>query len=135
MPACIGDSDRSSFHACSAVGSPQSWPSRLAISQMIQMSSRAFPGGSSALRTRWTRRSLDVTVPSASHHVAPAGSTTSAICAVFVRKMSCTTKCSSPSSSFTARCWSASDCAGFSPTTYTVVSFPSSIASNICVSV
>ncbi len=28
------------------------------------MSSRAWPGGSSALRTRWTRRSLFVTVPS-----------------------------------------------------------------------
>ena len=31
------------------------------------MSSRASPGGSSALRTRCTRRSLLVTVPSASH--------------------------------------------------------------------
>ena len=44
------------------------------------MSSRASPGGSSALRTRCTRRSLFVTVPSLSHHAADAGSTTSAIC-------------------------------------------------------
>ena len=34
------------------------------------MSSRASPGGSSALRTRCTRRSLLVTVPSDSHHAA-----------------------------------------------------------------
>ncbi len=33
------------------------------------MSSRASPGGSSALRTRCTRRSLLVTVPSASHQL------------------------------------------------------------------
>ena len=59
------------------------------------MSSRASPGGSSALRTRCTRRSLLVTVPSDSHHAAAAGSTTSASSAVFVRKMSCTTMWSS----------------------------------------
>ena len=43
---------------------------RRAISQMIHRSSRASPGGSSALRTRWTRRSELVTVPSASAHAA-----------------------------------------------------------------
>ena len=48
--------------------SAQSAPSRRASSEMISMSSRASPGGSSALRTRWTRRSLEVTVPSDSHH-------------------------------------------------------------------
>ena len=37
---------------------------------MIQRSSRASPGGSSALRTRWTRRSELVTVPSLSAHEA-----------------------------------------------------------------
>ena len=37
---------------------------------MIPMSSRASPGGSSALRTRCTRRSLLVTVPSDSHQLA-----------------------------------------------------------------
>ena len=37
------------------------------------MSSRASPGGSSALRTRCTRRSLFVTVPSVSHHEAAEG--------------------------------------------------------------
>ena len=48
--------------------------------------------------TRCTRRSLLVTVPSASHQVAAAGSTTSASSAVAVKKMSCTTRYSSPSS-------------------------------------
>ena len=63
------------------------------------MSSRAPPGGSSALRTRWTRRSELVTVPSASHHAALAGRTTSASSAVLVRKMSWTTRWSRPSRS------------------------------------
>ena len=61
------------------------------------MSSRAPSGGSSALRTRCTLRSLLVTVPSDSHHAALAGSTTEASCAVRVRKMSCTTRWSRPS--------------------------------------
>ena len=59
-------------------------------------SSRASPGGSSALRTRCTRRSLEVTVPSASPRVEAAGRTTSASCAVAVRKRSCTTRWSRP---------------------------------------
>ena len=80
------------------------------------MSSRAPTGGSSAWRTRCTRRSLLVTVPSDSAHPAAAGSTTCASSAVWVRKMSCTTRCSSPPSSRTALVWSASDRAGFSPT-------------------
>ena len=54
------------------------------------------------LAHRCTRRSLLVTVPSVSHHAAEAGSTTSASCAVRVRKMSCTTRWSRPSSSWTA---------------------------------
>ena len=57
---------------------------------MIHRSSRASPGGSSALRTRCTRRSLLVTVPSLSAHAAAAGNTTSAISAVAVMKMSWT---------------------------------------------
>ena len=132
MPACIGESDRSSSHTCSAVGWPQSWPSRAASSQTISMSSRAWPGGSSARRTRCTRRSLFVTVPSASHQLAEAGSTTSASSAVRVRKMSCTTRWSSPSSRCSVCTASASDCAGFSPTTYSAFSSRRSIASNIC---
>ena len=68
------------------------------------MSSRASPGGSSALRTRCTRRSELVTVPLLSHHDAEPGSTTSASCAVLVRKMSCTTRWSRPSSSCDAWC-------------------------------
>ena len=47
-----------------------------------------MPGGCSALRTRCTRRSEFVTVPSDSHQLADAGSTTSATSAVAVRKMS-----------------------------------------------
>ena len=84
---------------------------------MIHVSSRASPGGSSALRTRCTRRSLFVTVPSASHHDAVPGSTTSAISAVLVITMSCTTRRSSAPSSFLAWLTSASDWAGFSPIT------------------
>ena len=55
---------------------------------MISMSSRAPSGGSIALRTRWTRRSLLVTVPSDSHQDAVPGSTTSATLAVSVMTMS-----------------------------------------------
>ena len=81
------------------------------------MSSCASPGGSSALRTRCTRRSLFVTVPSLSHHEAADGKTTSAISAVLVRTMSCTTRKSSPARSRRAWVMSASDWAGFSPIT------------------
>ena len=82
---------------------------------MIQRSSRASPGGSSALRTRWTRRSEFVTVPSLSAQDAAAGRTTSAISAVAVRKMSWTTMKSRVASRCFARVWSASDWTGFSP--------------------
>ena len=61
-----------------------------------------------------------------------AGSTTSAISQVFVIRMSWTIRKSSPSSSSSAFFESASDCAGFSPITYSVRSSPRSIASNIC---
>ena len=84
---------------------------------MIHMSSRASPGGSSALRTRCTRRSLFVTVPSVSHHDAAEGKTTSAISAVRVRTMSWTTRKSSSERSLRVWVMSASDCAGFSPIT------------------
>ncbi len=95
------------------------------------MSSRAPAGGSRACRTRCTRRSLLVTVPSDSAQPAAAGSTTSASSAVWVRKMSCTTRWSRRLSSRTARFWSASLRAGFSPTMYAARSSPSSTASNI----
>ncbi len=84
---------------------------------MIQMSSLASPGGSSALRTRCTRRSEFVTVPSDSNAAFVAGRTTSAIAAVFVITMSCTIKVSRFSSSFRAWCASASEFTGFSPMT------------------
>ena len=84
---------------------------------MIQMSSFAFPGGTSAGRTRCTRRSLFVTVPSDSNAEFAAGNTTSAIFAVCVRKMSCTIRMSRFARSLWV-CWlSASDAAGFSPIT------------------
>ena len=91
-PNICGATRRTSFHTASAVGLPKSCPMRLAISLMIQMSSRASPGASTALRQRCTRRSLLVTVPSASHQLDDAGNTTVANSAVFVRKMSCTTR-------------------------------------------
>ncbi len=86
MPRCMGESERSSSQASSAVGWPQPQPMRSAIALMIQPSSRASPGGSSALRTRCTRRSEFVTVPSDSHQDALEGSTTSASSAVFVEQ-------------------------------------------------
>ncbi len=67
------------------------YPMRPAMSQTIRQSSRASPGGSTALRTRCTRRSVFVKVPSFSAKQAE-GSTTSASRAVSVRKMSCTTR-------------------------------------------
>ena len=63
---------------------------------MIARSSRAPGGPSIALRTRWTRRSELVTVPSVSAQAAVAGRTTSASSAVLVRKMSWTTRKSRP---------------------------------------
>ena len=82
---------------------------------MIQMSSFACPGGSSALRTRWTRRSELVTVPSDSNAALEAGRITSAISAVFVITMSCTIKVSRFSRSGVACVASASELTGFSP--------------------
>ena len=98
---------------------------------MMCVSGRADPGGSIALRTRCTRRSELVTVPSYSHQSAAAGSTTSASSAVAVRKMSWTTRWSSPSSRCRAWLTLASDSAGFSPMQYSDRSVPASMASNI----
>ena len=84
---------------------------------MIQMSSLASPGGSSTLRTRWTRRSLLVTVPSDSNAELEAGRTTSAIFAVFVMNRSWTISVSRLPMSLRARPTSASEEAGFSPIT------------------
>src|SRR5260370_39340224 len=60
---------------------------------MVAGAWRAAGGGARPCRAPRPRRSLEVTVPSASHQVAVAGSTTSASLAVSVRNMSCTTKC------------------------------------------
>ena len=110
---------------------PSRRPSAFARSKMIRRSSRASPGGSSAGRTSWTRRSEFVTVPRLSAHAAAAGNTTSAISPVAVRKMSWTIRVSRPRRSFSVRWRSASDCIGFSPITYSALSSPRSIASNI----
>ena len=98
---------------------------------MMCVSGRADPGGSNALRTRCTRRSELVTVPSYSHQSAADGNTTSANSAVAVRKMSCTTRQSSPSNRCRACAAFASDSAGFSPMQYNADNCPRSIASNI----
>ena len=101
---------------------------------MIQMSSRASPGGSSALRHRWTRRSELVTVPSASAHDADPGSTTSASSAVARQDDVLDDEEVEPLEQLHRRCLrSASESAGFSPITYSVRSSPRSIASNIWV--
>src|SRR6478736_312082 len=133
MPAWFGASARSSFQTSSDEPYSHGWPIRAARSTRMRMSSRAWPGGSSALRTRCTRRSEFVTVPSPSHQLADAGRTTSATSAVLVRKMSCTTTCSRRSNRCLTWCASASDWIGFSPRTNIVVSSPRSMASNISV--
>ena len=67
----------------------------------ISQSARASPGGSTALRTRWTRRSELVNVPSFSANTA-AGKTTSAKRVVSLRKGSCTTMNSQSFSPFSS---------------------------------
>ena len=85
------------------------------MSTTICQSSRASPGHGTALRTRFTRRSVFVNVPSFSAKL-EAGKTTSASRSVMsFRKRSCVTRksrCSSPSSTWWAF---GSVCAGFSP--------------------
>ena len=75
-----------------------------------------IPGGLSALRTRCTRRSLLVTVPSDSHQAAAAGSTTSRELGgrgqEDVLHDEVVEALEQPRSRAS---WSASDCAGFSP--------------------
>ncbi len=83
---------------------------------MIFQSSRAWHGGSKAFRTRWTRRSVLVNVPSFSAKEAP-GRTTSASSAVSVRKMSWTTRNSAPARALRVRSVLGSLRAGFSPIT------------------
>ena len=73
MPLNLGARRRTSFQTSSAVSKLQSWPMRCAMSRRIITSSRASPGGSTALRTRCTRRSLLMTVPSVSAQLAAAG--------------------------------------------------------------
>ncbi len=65
-------------------------PNLPASSEMINQSGLLSPIGSMALRTRWTRRSVLVKVPSFSAKLTP-GSTTSANLAVSVRRISWTT--------------------------------------------
>ena len=101
---------------------------------MSSQSCRASPGRSSAGRPIWIWRFVFVYVPSFSA-CAEAGSTTSANQAVSVRKMSCTTRCSSFASASRAWSWSGSDIAGFSPMMYMPVISPSWTASMISTTV
>ena len=90
---------------------------RRARSWTISQSGRDSPTGGTTRRTRWTRRSELVKVPSFSANEA-AGSTTSASSAVSCRKMSCTTRKSSRSKASRACARFGSVSSGFSPTTY-----------------
>jgi len=101
---------------------------------MISQSERACPGGSTALRTRCTRRSvLEKVPPFSAKHVA--GRTTWANSAVSVRKMSWTTKSSSFRRAFSRWCRSGSDSSTFSPMQYRALSLPSSAARDISTTV
>ena len=85
---------------------------------MISMSSRASPGGSSALRTRCTRRSLFVTVPSASHQLADGGQHDVGQLGGLGQEDVLHDQVVEPFEQVRARASaSASDCAGFSPIT------------------
>ena len=116
MPYQFGQRSASSFQTSSGDSySGHSAPSAFAIAQTIRQSSRASPGQSSALRTRFTRRSVFVNVPSFSAND-EAGSTTSAYLRVeSFRKMSCETMNSQLSSPSSTWCAFGSVWAGFSP--------------------
>ena len=81
---------------------------------MICQSAFASPGGSCAFLHFWTRRSVEVWVPSFSAKQV-AGRTTLASCAVSVRKISCTTMNSAFLSPFSTWWRSGSESIGFSP--------------------
>ena len=97
---------------------------------MISQSGRVCPGGSTALRTRCTRRSVLVKVPSFSAYSA-AGRKTSAYLAVSVMKMFWTTRKSRLPSALRTWLASASVSAGSSPMMYIALSVPSTASSNI----
>ena len=78
----------------------------------------------------WTRRSLLVTVPSDSHQLAAAGNTTCAS-PPWPSETYPALPDASGHPAMEARLASASDCAGFSPMTYSAVSSPRSMASNM----
>ena len=103
---------------------------RCARSVRMCQSGRASPSGSSARRTRCTRPSMFVKVPSFSAKEA-AGSTTSACAAVGVRNMSCTTRNSTFSRAACANCPSGKATAGLAPRTKSAFSAPRPAASSI----
>ena len=117
MPYQFGQRSASSFQTSSGDAySGHDAPSAAAMSQTMRQSSRASPGQSSAFRTRFTRRSVFVNVPSFSAND-DAGSTTSAYFRVeSFRKMSCETMNSQRSRPSSTWCAFGSVCAGFSPT-------------------
>ena len=92
-------------------------PQRSATARKMSKSVRASPGGSTAARTRDTRRSLFVNVPSFSPQIA-AGSTTSASAVVGVSKPSCTTSRSSGASANSSTSRFGNDTTGLVPMTH-----------------
>ena len=90
MPENLSASRASSSYTSAARSNAQSAPQALAKSIRIRQSSRASPGGSTALRTRCTRRSELVKTPSFSAKT-DAGKTTSAKRHVSFMKASWTT--------------------------------------------
>ena len=85
---------------------------------MIARSSRASPGGSSALRTRWTRRSEFVTVPSLSAHAGRGRQDdVGELGGLRQEDVLDDEEVERPEEAAVARVWSASDWTGFSPMT------------------
>ncbi len=105
-------------------GTPSLLATRLASSQLIHQSGRACPGASMALRTRCTRRSELVKVPSFSAKAA-AGRKTWASSAVSCMNRSWTTRQSSWRRALSVWWRSGSASMGFSPTTYMARMVPS----------
>ena len=116
MPDQSGARSANSFQASSAFSyAGQLAPSASAISTTMRKSSRAFPGHGTARRTRFTRRSVFVNVPSFSAKL-EAGKITSAYLRFeSLRKRSCATTKSSFSMPSSTWCAFGSVCTGFSP--------------------
>jgi len=108
-------------------------PIFFAIIAMISQSYFASPGPSTAFRTRLTRRSPLVNVPSFSAKHVP-GRTTSAYSQLSFQKMSCMTQKSSFSSCLMTWFESGYETTGFSPMKYiALIGFPASLICSVSV--